>query len=114
MPQSAEAMLKRARASRKIRFVPQRSPNQPETGMTVAMLMRYTTTTGSTEVAGTANCLASAGSATVTMVLSRIAMNMAETKTIQTLTLGSMRKDIEYGSEVTKKKKEKYADILLD
>src|SRR5205814_9613202 len=51
----AEARLKSARASRKIRLVPQRSPNQPEAGMTTARLTRYATTTASIEVLGTPN-----------------------------------------------------------
>ena len=88
-PHRAEARLKSARASRKIRLVPQRSPNQPDAGMTTARLTRYATTTASIEVLGTANWRPIEGRATLTIVASMMLMNIATTKTILTLTLGS-------------------------
>ena len=39
-PHRAEATVKSASASKKMRLVPQRSPNQPEAGMTTARLTR--------------------------------------------------------------------------
>src|SRR5258708_38737576 len=48
--------------------------------------------TASIEVLGTLNCLLSAGRATFTTVESIMDINIADTKTMQTLTLGSMRR----------------------
>ena len=87
-PHKADVMVKSANATRKTRLVPQRSPNQPDAGMTTARLRRYATTTASIEVLGTPNWCPIEGRATLTIVPSMMLMNMPTTKTVLTLTLG--------------------------
>ena len=68
MPQRADAETKMARAKRKTRLYPKRSPNQPDAGMKTARLTRYPTITPSIEAELTLNWRASVGNATLTTV----------------------------------------------
>ncbi len=60
-------------------FPPKRSPSQPEVGMKTARLTRKAMTTVSTASERTWNSRPRVGSATLTIVVSMIAMNMAAT-----------------------------------
>ena len=66
------------------RFPPKRSPSQPEAGMKTARLTRYAITIPSTAVGGMWKSRPMVGSATLTIVMSMMFMNMAETKTTPT------------------------------
>ena len=63
-PHSAEASVKMARAVRKIRLVPNRSPSQPEAGMNTARMTRNPMDTPSTRLSGTESSREMVGSAT--------------------------------------------------
>ena len=83
-PHSAEATVKTAMANKKVRLVPKRSPIQPEAGIHTARLRRYATTTHCTDDVPTPNSRPRVGSATLTIVASRISMNSPVTNTAAT------------------------------
>ena len=91
-PHSTDALVKMTMAVSRIRLVPKRSPSQPDAGMVTARLTRKATTTASTPAGRTWNCRPSVGRATFTMVMSMMAMNIADTKTTLTLILGFKRR----------------------
>ena len=76
--------MKTPTATSSTRLAPTRSLNHPEAGMDTARLTRKATTTTSTLVARTWKSRASVGTATLTMVVSMMAMNIAMTKTTPT------------------------------
>src|SRR3954469_23780964 len=78
MPHRADAETKMARAKRKTRLYPKRSPNQPDAGMKTARLTRYPTITPSIEAELTWNWRASVGNATLTTVESMEFINIAQ------------------------------------
>src|SRR5271165_6386099 len=77
-----------ARATRKTRLAPNRSPSQPDAGMNTARLTRNPMEMPSTRSSGTESSREMVGSVTFTIVVSMIVMNMATTKTTLTVTLG--------------------------
>ena len=75
---------------------PNRSPTQPETGITTASVTRYAVTTPLTDATGTAKYLLSVGSATLTTVASMMFRNMDATNTALTTTFGDRRAFTDY------------------
>src|SRR6516162_9208779 len=65
---------------------PKRSPSQPEAGMNTARLTRYAMTTPSTAVGAMPKSRPIVGRATLTMVMSMMFMNIADTNTAPTTT----------------------------
>ena len=84
MPQQTEAAVKTRMARSSIRFMPKRSPSQPAAGMKTARLTRKPIATESREAVCSWNWRPMLGSATLTMVMSMMVMNMAATKTTLT------------------------------
>src|SRR5512142_2237765 len=83
-PHSAEAPVNSAMAVSRTRFPPYRSPSQPDAGMQMARLTRNAMAMPSTAVALTPKSRPMVGSATLTIVASRMLMNIAATKTVPT------------------------------
>ena len=73
-----------AMAVSRTRFMPNRSPSQPAAGMKTARLTRKPIATESRLAVRSWNCRPILGRATLTMVMSMMLMNMAETKTTLT------------------------------
>jgi hypothetical protein len=85
-PHSAEATEKTAMAVSSTRLPPNRSPSQPDAGINTARLTRKAIETLSTDVGLTEKSRPMVGSATFTIVVSMMLMNMAATKTTLTAT----------------------------
>ncbi len=83
-PQSAEPTVNTTIAVRSTRLPPKRSPSHPDAGMKTARLTRYAMTTPSTAVGGMLKSRPMVGSATFTIVMSMMFMNMADTNTMPT------------------------------
>jgi len=83
----AEPSVNTASAVRKIRFVPMRSPSQPDAGIHTARLSRYAVTTHSRPVSLAPNSLPIVGNATLTMVMSRTSMKTPTTNATATTRL---------------------------
>ena len=83
-PHSAEAPVNSAMAVSRTRFPPYLSPSQPDAGMLMARLTRKAMAMPSTAVALTPKSRPMVGRATLTIVASRMLMNMAATKTVPT------------------------------
>jgi len=90
-PQSAEAAVNSAIAASSTRLPPYRSPSQPDAGMVIARLTRKAIAMPSTAVALTPKSRPMVGSATLTIVASRMLMNIAATKTVPTATFWLIR-----------------------
>src|SRR5690242_8393290 len=90
-PHSAEAPVNSAMAVSRTRFPPYRSPSQPDAGMQMARLTRNAMAMPSTAVALTPKSRPMVGSATLTIVASRMDMNIAATKTTPTATFWLIR-----------------------
>ncbi len=86
-PQRTDPNVKTTMADIRTRLPPKRSPSQPEAGMNTARLTRYAMTIPSTAVGAMSKSRPIVGSATLTIVMSMMFMNMAETKTAPTATL---------------------------
>ncbi len=71
--------MKSASAKTKVRLVPNRSPIQPDAGITIASVSRYAITVHWTSVNGTPNASDSVGSATLTICMSIPVMKIAVT-----------------------------------
>ena len=78
-PQSADAAVNMNMAVSSTRRGPKRSPSQPDAGMNTARLTRNPITTVSSAVELTWKSRPRVGRATLTIVVSRIAINMAAT-----------------------------------
>lgn len=76
---------------RKTRRVPKRSPSQPDAGMTTARDTRYAEATAPVLEIDAPNWRPIVGIAVLTIVVSRMFMNIAATKTAATVTLGLRR-----------------------
>ena len=87
-PQSPEETVKIPKAKSSTRLSPKRSPSHPATGMKTARLTRYPDATALTAAASAPNSTAIVGSATLTMVVSRIDMNVPVTKTMLIASFG--------------------------
>src|SRR5690242_10574215 len=90
-PHSAEAPVNSAMAVSRTRFPPYLSPSQPDAGMQMARLTRNAMEMPSTAVALTPKSRPMVGSATLTIVASRMDMNIAATKTTPTATFWLIR-----------------------
>src|SRR6201996_5355369 len=90
-PHSAEAPVNSAIAVSRTRLPPYRSPSHPEAGMLMARLTRKAMAMPSTAVALTPKSRPMVGRATLTIVASRMLMNMAATKTVPTATFWLIR-----------------------
>jgi hypothetical protein len=85
-PHSTEPTVNTAIATNRTRLPPKRSPSQPDAGMKTAKLTRYAITIPSTAVGAMWKSRPMVGSATFTMVMSMMFMNIADTKTAPTTT----------------------------
>ncbi|MGD0605636.1 MAG: hypothetical protein ABSA53_18810 [Streptosporangiaceae bacterium] len=85
-PHAIEATVNTTMAASRTRLPPNRSPSQPDAGMNTARLTRKAIEMLSTEVALTLKSRPMVGSATLTIVVSRMDMNIAATKTTPTAT----------------------------
>jgi hypothetical protein len=90
-PHSAEAPVNSAIAVSRTRLPPYRSPSQPDAGMLIARLTRKAMAMPSTAVALTLKSRPMVGRATLTIVASRMLMNIAPTKTVPTATFWLIR-----------------------
>ena len=70
-----------------MRLVPNRSPIQPDAGIHTASDRRYPRTIHSMSATDTPNSRPRVGSATFTLVVSRMSMNVPATNTIATIHL---------------------------
>ena len=75
------------RAKRKVRFVPNRSPTQPDTGIHTARLREYPRTTHVVVATDALNAELIETSETFTAVRSTMSINSAITKTVATIHL---------------------------
>ena len=91
IPQSTEAAVNSAIAASMTRLPPYRSPSQPDAGMVTARLTRKAIEMPSTAVALTPKSRPMVGRATLTIVASRMVMNIAATKTVATATFWLIR-----------------------
>ena len=82
-PQSAEAAVKSAIATRKTRLRPSRSPSEPALSIVAASVSAYASTTHCRSVKEVFSSLSIFGSATLTTVMSRSSMNTATHTTAQ-------------------------------
>ena len=78
-------------AASSTRLPPYRSPSHPDAGMVIARLTRKAIAMPSTAVALTPKSRPMVGSATLTIVASRMLMNIAATKTVPTATFWLIR-----------------------
>ena len=78
-PHRHELTVNTISANWNVRFVPNRSPIQPDAGIHTARLSRYPVTTHSIDAVGTSNSAANVGRATLTIVMSMMLTNMAAT-----------------------------------
>src|SRR5262249_38250673 len=90
-PHSADAPVNSAIAASMTRLPPYRSPSQPDAGMVTARLTRKAIEMPSTAVALTPKSRPMVGRATLTIVASRVVMNIAATKTAPTATFWLIR-----------------------
>ena len=90
-PHSAEAAVNSAIAASSTRLPPYLSPSHPDAGMVIARLTRKAIAMPSTAVALTPKSRPMVGSATLTIVASRMLMNIAATKTVPTATFWLIR-----------------------
>ena len=91
-PQSAEASVKSAIATRKTRLRPSRSPSEPALSIVAASVSAYASTTHCRSVKEVFSSLSMFGSATLTTVMSRSSMNTATHTTIRTRHFRSIRR----------------------
>ena len=85
-----DAAVKTTIAVSRTFLAPKRSPSHPDAGMNTAKLTKNAIETPSTAVAGTWKSRPMVGSATFTIVASRMLMNMADTNTTPTTIFWSM------------------------
>ena len=83
-PQSAEAAVNSAIATRKTRLRPSMSPSEPALSIVAASVSAYASTTHCRSVKEVFSSLSISGSATLTTVMSRSSMNTATHTTINT------------------------------
>src|SRR3984885_10618186 len=95
-PHSADAAVNSPMAASTTLRAPNRSPTQPDTGITTASVTRYAVTTPLTDATGTAKYLLSVGSATLTTVASMMLRNMDATNTAPTTSFGDRRAFTDY------------------